>query len=491
MIGKLFQFVISRGSLPVLLTLLSATIVALVQGQLAASLVVLVLFVAGFQSLTLVYRSLFDRLVPIEQLDNTNRLHRVSAFKIVSLSLSALPLLALVSEILCWLVVAAIFLLFSYDFARLGKRAVNREAIPSGALETVKSSGAKVAVYVSGLAEVAYQINQWLPVLEKLGVPSIILVRQRGIYEGMPKTEIPIIYARNMAHVEQVLDSGIETVLYPANTMHNVQALRHFRLNHFFINHGESDKAVNQSKLLQAYDKLLVAGPLAHRRMLAAGLKLREGQVEYVGRPQAEMQLKQAAPKGETTIRRILYAPTWEGFVDYVNYCSINELGVQLLKQLAVRKDCEVVFKPHPYTGSRRAEQKSYLATMKSFCRSHGIRVEESLVSIHECMNNSDLLITDVSSVLNDYLMTRKPIILCINEWMTKLDLAGDFPSTRAAYHLQDGNEVGKVLDEINEGDALRDIREEVRKDSLGDFEESSMEKFRSVILGSVSDAVQ
>lgn len=491
MIGKLFRFVISRGSLPVLLTLASATMVALIQGQLSARLVFLVLLIAGFQSLTLVYESLFDRLVPIERLDHTNRLHRVSVFNIVSLILSAIPLLALVSEALCWVIVAGIFLFFSYDFARLGKRALNRRAMVSAAIDAVETTDAKVAVYVSGLAEVAYQINQWLPVLEKLGVPSIVLVRQRGIYEGMPRTEIPVIYARNMAHVERVLDSGIETVLYPANTMHNVQALRHFRLNHYFINHGESDKAVNQSKLLQAYDKLLVAGPLAHRRMLAAGLKLREDQVEYVGRPQAEMQLERVATGSETTIRRILYAPTWEGFVDHVNYCSINKLGLQLLKQLAGRKDCEVVFKPHPYTGSRRAVQKSYLATMKSFCKSHGIRVEESLVSIHECMNNSDLLITDVSSVLNDYLMTRKPIILCINDWMTKLDLAGDFPSTRAAYLLQDGNGVGKVLDEIKQGDALRDVREAVRKDSLGDFEESSMEKFRNVILESVSDAVQ
>lgn len=343
-----------------------------------------------------------------------------------------------------------------------------------------------VAVYVSGLASVAYQINQWLPVLERFNLSVVIIVRQRGIYNGMPETNIPIIFARRAIDVEAVLSCGIKTVLYPANPMHNAQAFRHYKLNHFFINHGESDKAVNQSKLLMAYDKLLVAGPMAHRRLIEAGLKLRDNQVEYVGRPQTELQLQVGANRDNQAPLRLLYAPTWEGFVDAVDYSSIGMLGSGLLSHLEAIPNVEVVFKPHPYTGSRSALHARYLKEMKEFCMANGIRVEEGLNSIHECMNQSDVLITDISSVLNDYLISRKPIILCVNEkLLERADLDDEFPSSKAAYKLRDSSEIAALLSTIKQNDTLREIRDDVRKDSLGDYPEGALARFLDVVESS------
>lgn len=468
--------------MPILLTLVSGAFVACLEGQLNASVVVLLLLIGGLQAGMRAYESVFERLVPIELLDVTNSLQRVNVYRVVALALAGVPLLSLVSEALAWVVWGAVIIACIPDMILLYKRVLSRQSIMSATLATLRASETKVAVYMSGLESVAYQINQWLPALERLGIPVVIVVRQRGIYDGMTRTPIPVVYARNAAHLEKVLNCGIVTVLYPANPMHNLQSLRYFRLNHYFINHGESDKAVNQNKLLQAYDKLLVAGPLANRRMLSAGLKFREGQVEYVGRPQAELQLKRMRAGDAQSICRILYAPTWEGFVDEVNYSSVNELGLQLLTQLVGSKKYEIVFKPHPYTGTRRAEQKSYLSAIRSFCKQNGVVIKESLDSIHECMNNSDLLITDISSVLNDYLITDKPIILCVNERMATMDLFSEFPSSRAAYHVQTSSDIGRLVEEINTHDGLRERREEVRKDSLGDFPEGAMNRFRSVI---------
>src|SRR5690554_3472177 len=294
---KLYRFVISRGSLPILLTLLVAFLVAWIKGGLAPLDVLLVLMVSAVQSFLLVYEFLFDAAVPVEQLTNENRLpdsRRVSA---VALGMSFVPVLLLVFSGLAWLAFLVVGIYLSRSLWVLLHRLASRGSLAKRARADLAELKPLVAVYVSGLADVAYQINQWLPVLERLGLSVVVLARQRGIFEGMPATGIPVFYARNMAHVEKVLLSGVRTVLYPANTMHNVQALRQFQLNHFFINHGESDKAVNQSKLLQAYDKLLVAGPLAHRRLLQAGLALRDGQVEYVGRPQAELMLERVYPE--------------------------------------------------------------------------------------------------------------------------------------------------------------------------------------------------
>lgn len=492
MFSKLYRYAIRQGTTPIFLTLVTGCTVAVIKGTLAPLEVLLLLMIVALQSFLRVQSSLFSRAVPIERLTLENRSLDARRARRNALALGLTPVSLLAAPWAGWLILAAGILYLSRTIATLLHRLLKREKLVSRALTDLDQHSPTVAVYVSGLANVAYQINQWLPVLERLGLTVVVIARQRRIYDGMLSTDIPVFYARNMAHVERVLTRGIRTVLYPANTMQNVQALRQFRLNHFFINHGESDKAVNQSKLLQAYDKLLLAGPMAHRRLTEAGLSLRDGQIEYVGRPQAEILLDETGSRSSLSPPlRVLYAPTWEGFVDEADYSSIRHFGLELLEALAARDDAEIVFKPHPYTGSRRHEDREHLAMMRRFCRSNGITVEESLSSIHECMNKSDVLICDVSSVLNDYLITRKPIILCVNKRMQAMDVDQAFPSARAAYKASTANDVGLTLQLLQSEDPLASIRAAVRKDSLGDFPESSLARFRQVIKESVVSAVQ
>ncbi|WP_188634937.1 CDP-glycerol glycerophosphotransferase family protein [Halopseudomonas pertucinogena] len=492
MFRKLYRYAAKQGSTPILLTLSVGSLVAAMKGALSPADVLLLLVTVLLQSLLRVHDTLFSAAVPVERLTQSNRAPNPVYAQRVALALGLVPLLLLVATGAGWLALILAGLCLSPSVVSLLHRLFRRKALISQSIVALDQYQPMVAVYVSGLANVAYQINQWIPVLERLGVPVVVIARQRSIYEGISETAIPVFYARNMAHVERVLTRGVRTVLYPANTMQNVQALRQFRLNHYFINHGESDKAVNQSKLLQAYDKLLLAGPMAHRRLMEAGLSLREGQIEYVGRPQAEMLLDEADNGRYPSLPlRVLYAPTWEGFVDEADYSSIRHLGLEILEQLAGRDDVEIVFKPHPYTGSRRHEDGERLAAMKRFCLANGIVVEESLSSIHECMNKSDVLICDVSSVLNDYLITRKPIILCVNERMQAMDIDQNFPSARAAYKASSANDVGDTLQLLQSEDPLAQYRAEVRRDSLGDFPEGSLARFSQVIRESVASAVQ
>ena len=492
MFKKLYRYAIKQRFTPALLTLLVGSLVASIKGALAPSDAFLLLATASLQAILLVYNSLFSAAVPIERLTQNNRTLNTRNVRRIALSLGLTPLLLLVSSWAGWLTLAAVGLYVSRAVATLLHRLFKREHLISEALADLDQYQPMVAVYVSGLANVAYQINQWLQVLERLGVPVVVIARQRNIYEGMPRTDLPVFFVRKAEHLEKVLERGVRTVLYPANPMHNLQAFRQFRLNHFFINHGESDKAVNQSKLLQAYDKLLLAGPMAHRRLLEAGLSLRHDQIEYVGRPQAEMLLEQSDERDTPALPlRVLYAPTWEGFVEEANYSSVRHLGLEILEQLAGRDDVEIVFKPHPYTGSRGSEVRESLAAMKRFCLTNGIAVEDSLSSIHECMNKSDVLICDVSSVLNDYLITRKPIIICVNERMQAMDIDQDFPSARAAYKASSANDVGDTLQLLQSEDPLAQYRAEVRRDSLGDFPEGSLARFSQVIRESVASAVQ
>lgn len=341
-----------------------------------------------------------------------------------------------------------------------------------------------VILYVSGISNVAYQANMWIPVLEKLDVKSAICIRERGTAKDLLPTKLPVYFADSMRDLELFEQSGVRTFLYPANTQKNTQSLRFYRMNHFFINHGESDKVVNKSKFLMAYDKLLVGGPLACRR-LEADLPIREGQVIQVGRPQTELMLHQIAQAG--AIKTILYAPTWEGFVEEANYASICDYGIRMLTVLASKKGYNVLFKPHPFTGSKSPQTAAALEQMMSIAKRAGMKIIPGIKPIFECMNESDLMITDVSSTMYDYVYTLKPMILTNSKATEAAVIAAEFPSSAAAYVLDDPAAICGLLDEITENDVMFETRKKVRADCLGDFPEGSLARFNRIICESVT----
>ena len=163
----------------------------------------------------------------------------------------------------------------------------DRKLVPS--LEQMQADGAKVALYVSGPEGVGYQANMWIPVLERLSVKCAIVIRERYIARELFPTTLPIYYLNNLRDLELLEQAGFRTILYPANPQRNVQALRFYRLNHFFINHGESDKHSMASNNAKAYDRVLVAGEAAVRRHLEALMELDASRLVRVGRPQLDL----------------------------------------------------------------------------------------------------------------------------------------------------------------------------------------------------------
>lgn len=343
-----------------------------------------------------------------------------------------------------------------------------------------------VALYISGLSNVAYQANMWVPVLERLNIRPIIIVRERRVIKNVVKTQIPIVFVKNLRELELIARNGIKTILYPANGQKNMQAFRMYWLNHFFINHGESDKVVNQSKALMAYDKILVSGPLAESRLKAAGLPLRNGQVVHVGRPTAEILLKK---NKRYPINSILYAPTWEGFVNEANYSSINiaiEILTELIRYKNNNEEVRIIFKPHPYTGVVDKSFKSNLKLIEKFCISNQIEYADPNCSIYPLMNESDLLLTDISSVINDYLYTEKPIFLTKPKNLTSKVVNSIYYSSRVAYIINDVSDLKNMIDDINLSDVMFDTRIALKKIILGDLPNGYLNEFNKIVEASL-----
>lgn len=443
------------------------------EGLSTTSVFILLLTIALQLSVSLHERAL-NKIHPLREI-NLNKQERISdPLHFATIALSSLNILLLEAyPTLCLILIS---LLWSIHLPRLVKLALglaNKKTLAQENRSSFKAFSPELIIYASGMPGSEYQINQWIDTFEQLNYRTAIVLRKSHLTENLAKTKLKVFYARSHAEVEWLLNNGPRAVFYPANAMENAQALRQYNLIHIFINHGESDKVVNQSKFLMAYDKIFVSGPSARLRLEQANLPLREGQIEEVGRPQAENHLKRGK-QVHTSIKRILYAPTWEGFGENANYSSIETLGEKLISVLPKLPNTEIRFKPHPYTGKRKKECKAALRKIVLICRKHNIRVIETHESLYESMNWSDILITDTSSVLSDYLITEKPIILC----QTK-NIIEKSQAQQAAYTLSKAEDAIDIISSIAMNDTLQGYRKTVREHIFGCSNQSAMDKFK------------
>lgn len=479
---NVFRVAKTEPILPVWATLGLAVLAAGVSGSVSSGFVLLLALCVVLQMIVGNTQRVAQQAIPLARIDlRSVAMWRERVRVVVLWALSFTPGFAMLSSQLAASWFFGCFLGYAPQALELAQRVLRARTERRNLAEELARTPYEVVVFIAGPREAAYQINQWLPVLEILPFRVALLTPSFGMLAGMHATKLPIYFARGFAQIESFLEAGPQVVLYPANPVDNARPLRQYRLRHLFINHGESDKAVNQSKLLMAYDKLLVGGPLAERRLRDAGLPLRAEQVVHVGRPQAELRLAYV-PERRGPLRRILYAPTWEGLGDAVDYGSVSEFGDALVSALLRDGRFEVHFKPHPFTGTRSSRARDSLARIRAKVSSSKGRVLGDADSLHDAMNWSDLLITDVSSVLNEYLVTGKPVVLCNPRGFEPERLAREFPSSVAAYVLDSGGEVTELLGRVSADDFKRESRRDVRRDSLGDADTSALTRFEAAI---------
>ena len=94
----------------------------------------------------------------------------------------------------------------------------------------------------------------------------------------------------------------------------------------------------------------------------------------------------------------------------------------------------------------------------------------ERAMSVEECFNASDAMISDVSAVVTDYLHSAKPFAI-VSVGRTPEQLVQVAPAARAAYVLlEDLSNLDGVVADLLGDDPLAPVREETRRYYLGDF---------------------
>lgn len=302
---------------------------------------------------------------------------------------------------------------------------------------------ADVVLYFAEGPDRLYQLDQWVPVFEKLAEQhSVVMVLRdiRTMRELEARTTLPVVCVATFVDLMSLYDLGdFKVAVYVNNGHRNFHSLNNPRMLHVHVNHGESDKLSSFSNRVKAYDRVFVAGPVAVERYREALIDFDERKLVTTGRPQLDLSFTPELHR--STRRTVMYAPTWGGESESNNWTSLDKYGVQIAKAVLALPDARLVYKPHPrIAGSRHANiARAHKAIVREIEAAvtrdpQAGHVVNETGNILAMLDRVDLLVGDVSSVTLDYLYLRpgSPIFLTDRRNDREL-LEADTPLTEGA----------------------------------------------------------
>lgn len=320
----------------------------------------------------------------------------------------------------------------------------------------------------------------WLPYLERLGVPFVLVVRTVPNFRQLASaTDHPVLLRRSIPDLDALIVPSARGVFYVNNAMRNNHMVRYSGLTHIQLLHGESDKASSANPVTRMYDRDFVAGQAAIDRFEKFGVSMHPDIFRIVGRPQVEEVYGERGLIGQLENPSVLYAPTWLGYQAETNYSSLAA-GPTIIQGLLDRS-CRVVFRPHPYS-SRDPELREACRKIRGMLEADAATtgrehlfgaLAEKEMSVFDCFNVSDALISDVSAVVGDFLHSGKPLAM-VSPRTGAEEFVEEFPMANAAYVLvAEGDTVhnlDQVLDELIGRDSKREERLSWATYYLGDI---------------------
>jgi hypothetical protein len=355
-----------------------------------------------------------------------------------------------------------------------------------------------VAVYFADDPRKAYQLKQWLPVLERLDRehPVTIITRNRRTYDELD-TPLRTVCAPAFPDLVQLYESSdFKVAVYVNNSVHNFHSLMQRHLLHVHVNHGESDKVCMVSNQVKAYDRVFVAGEAARRRHRVALIEFDESKLVAVGRPQLDLRPAPLLPPSAQ--RTVLYAPTWEGENASNNYTSVDVLGPAIVEQVLALGGVRLVYKPHPRVAvsplpeiaaaHREIVRRVEAAARRDPLAGHVVCEQGDILAVFPVC---DLMITDVSSVGLDFLYLRQHQPMFVADRHDDRErLHADAPVSRCADVVDSATigVLGSTLAARLDHDEYREARAAVRELYFGDLAPGeSTARF----LAAIDDAVR
>lgn len=358
----------------------------------------------------------------------------------------------------------------------------------------------EIIVHLSGPETAGYQINTWLESLESLSQHVLIVIRDAKLFTKLRATPIPSIQLRDAGELMMLDLAPAKIALYPSNTGNNIHLLRLPSLMSAFIGHGDSDKSASNNPFSRVYDELWVAGEAGADRYRKSNLGIHDDQYRRVGRPQVH-RITRTPLLGEEEIPTILYAPTWEGVNLQQEYSSVSAVGIRIIEaMIAADPPVRIIYKPHPFTGQRDAKYRGVhariVALIKAANAKHGTKHRVvtggggKQPTINECFNLASGLISDISSVVSDFLASVKPYAVFNHTDLDPATFVTEYPSTGAATVIQrDGSGIQDFIDVVTRTaeDTHAAARDALSTYLLGSPGQRTLESFQASVTAFIA----
>ncbi len=346
----------------------------------------------------------------------------------------------------------------------------------------------EVVFYYSRPEAVGYIANVWVPVLEQLDRRVVVLAREQYNADLVETTSLPVVCVGAANDIERVVPHSVRLAMYPSNVAKNNHLIRVPGIVDVFIGHGDSDKGGSATTLTRIFDEAWVSGPAARERYHVEQVGVRDDQIREIGRPQlAEIERASAREEGDggdggTTV---LYAPTREGFFASWQYSSVLAQGATILESLIAMPGVRVLFKPHPGTGTDDPafglEVERLVRMVAGAGRPH--EVVESTEGLYSAFNRADVLVSDISSVITDFLASGKPYVVTDPSGGDVEDFREAFPSARGAWVLTgNGSGIVEAVEDARGGDRYSAARARTAAHLLGEVSGDPLARFDSAI---------
>lgn len=357
-----------------------------------------------------------------------------------------------------------------------------------------------IAVYFDGTSGQIYQLSQWVKPLKTLHetLPVTIICRTVAAFNwASHNTTFTTVYCKSIDDLMRLYQQNpFKCILYVNNAYRNFQSLINGRALHVHINHGESDKISTFSNQTKAYDYVLISGPAALEKYDLNLVKKDLNHYIQIGRPQieqidpiespfnSEIEILTDIPGNAGTTRlTVLYAPTWEGTNEEMNYSSVVSLGLTIVTSILNTPGYRLIYRPHPNTGHRLADYRRVNQEITQYVQQNPMGSVQMDCDINALYAHVNIAIFDNSAVAVDYLATNQPMLM--TDWLgktqTRLNQAAMASAARliGPEHMLQLTQI--LADDYNQ-DPIAKHRQWVKTHYLGNFDAAQRESTREFV---------
>ena len=348
----------------------------------------------------------------------------------------------------------------------------------------------EIVIYFNSSISSKYQVEQWIPIINLLNkyVKVAYVVRRKSAYDWLiANTNNSVYFTHTHKDLMELYENNnFKVILYVNNGVHNFQSLAYRNALHIHINHGESEKISTISNQIRAYNYIFIVANLAFDKYRLNLLECDTTKFIKIGRPQLEHipKINLDLPKDNKVV---LYAPTWEGTHESMNYSSLKDFGLFIVDKLLNDTDYIVLYKPHPNTGYNDKEIKKINQQIINKLNKHNrgsVFLSENILSLYEYV---DIAIFDNSAVAVDYLAFNKPMLM--TDYFFRVKDRQNLPIIKNAAVMLDKSNIDNILKIVKKelkNDSKKEIRVKIKEYVLGNYNYSKQEstkRFISTVL--------